>query len=108
MPGGFTSAKLPPSVTATNWSRAAVLSSGAAPELACQPWHWEASVRIAMPPGAEAFRAGDVYSHGGLSPQECVTPDITLGDSGANPGAAEAKIVCAVETRTAAGPYART
>jgi len=61
-----------------------------------------------MPPGAEAFRAGDVYSHDGLSMQECVTPDITLGGSGANPGAAEAKIVCAVETPTAAGPYART
>src|SRR5271155_1027458 len=60
-----------------------------------------------MPPGAEAFRAGDVYSHGGLSPQECVTPDITLGGSGANPGTAAAKIVCAVETPTAAWPYAR-
>jgi hypothetical protein len=91
-----------------NWSGASVLSRGAAPELACQPWHWDASVRIAMPPGAEAFRAGDVYSHDGLSLQECVTPDITFGDSGANPGAAAAKIVCAVETPTAAGPYART
>jgi len=64
--------------------------------LACQPRYWDASVRIAAPPGAEAFRAGDVYSHGGLSPQECVTPDIMLGGSGANPGAAAAKIVCAL------------
>jgi hypothetical protein len=33
-----------------------------------------------MPPGAEAFRAGEVYSHGGLSPQECVIPDISVGN----------------------------
>ena len=46
-----------------------------------------------MAPGAETFRAGDVYSHGGLSPQECVTPDIMLGGPGANRGAAAAKIV---------------
>ena len=36
-----------------------------------------------MPPGAEAFRAGEVYSHGGLSPQECVIPDITVGGDAA-------------------------
>jgi hypothetical protein len=46
-----------------------------------------------MPPGAEAFRAGDVYSHGGLSLQERVTLDIVLGGSGANPGPAAAKII---------------
>ena len=93
MPGGFTSVKLPSSVTETNWSRAAVLSPGAAPELPWLPWYWDASVRIAMPPGAEAFRAGDVYSHGGLSPQECVIPDISVGGSGATVGVKGAKIV---------------
>jgi hypothetical protein len=34
-----------------------------------------------MPSGAEAFRAGEVYSHGGLSPQECVIPDIIVHGS---------------------------
>ena len=92
MPGGFTSVKLPSSVTETNWSRAAVLNPGAAPELPCLPWYWDPSVRIAVPPGAEAFRAGDVYSHGGLSLQESVTPDITVGGSGAVASSA-AKIV---------------
>jgi hypothetical protein len=51
---------------------------------------------------------GEEYTRAGLSPRECVAPGIMLGGSGANPGAAEAKIVCAVETPTAAGPYART
>ena len=34
------------------------------------------------PPGAGAFRAGEVYSHGGISLQECVIPDIIVGDTG--------------------------
>ena len=85
MPGGFALVSLPASVTETHWSRAAVLSPGAAAELPWLPWHWDASVRIAVPPGAEAFRAGDVYSHGGLSPQECVTPDITIGGAARRP-----------------------
>jgi hypothetical protein len=93
MPGGFTSVKLPSSVAETNWSRAAVLSPGAAAELPWLPWYWDASVRIAMPPGAEAFRAGDVYSHGGLSPQECVTPDISVGGPGTMAGTIGTKIV---------------
>jgi hypothetical protein len=93
MPGGFTSVKLPSSVTETNWSRAAVLSDGAAAELPWLPWYWDATVRIAVPPGAEAYRAGDVYSHGGLSPQESVTPDITVGGSGATASSAAARIV---------------
>lgn len=87
MPGGFVSMKLPGSVTETAWSRAAILTAGAPAGLASIPWHWDKSVRIAMPPGAEAFRGGDVYSHGGLSPQECVIPDITIGGAAAVSGA---------------------
>ena len=60
-----------------------------------------------MPPGAEAFRAGDVYSRDRLSLQERVTSDLTLGGSGANPGAVAAKDVCAVETPTAAPGHTR-
>ena len=40
-----------------------------------------------MPSGAEAFRAGEVYAHGGLSPQECVIPDITVGGKSTTAGA---------------------
>lgn len=79
MPGGFEVVRLPPSAVIAKGSRAAILQEHAAAELAFLPWHWDRSVRIAMPPGAEAFRAGEVYSHGGLSPQECVIPDISVG-----------------------------
>jgi hypothetical protein len=102
MPGGFTSVKLPPSATATNWSRSVVLSTGAAPELACQPWHWDASVRIAMAPGAEAFRAGDVYSHGGLSLQRHA--EHRARRLGGEPWPGCRQDHRAVQTPTAAGP----
>jgi hypothetical protein len=81
LPGGFEPIRLPPSAVIAKGSRAAILQDEAAAELAFLPWHWDRSVRIAMPSGAEAFRAGEVYSHGGLSPQECVIPDITVHGS---------------------------
>lgn len=81
MPGGFEPIRLPPSAVIAKGSRAAILREDAAAELAFVPWHWDKSVRIAMPSGVEAFRAGEVYSHGGLSPQECVIPDIAVGGS---------------------------
>src|SRR3954466_15525472 len=77
-PGGFELIKLPASTVIAKGCRAAILQEDAAAELAFLPWHWDKSVRIAVPSGAEAFRAGEVYSHGGLSPQECVIPDITV------------------------------
>jgi len=79
MPGGFEPVRLPASTVIAKGSRAAILKEEAAAELAFLPWHWDKTVRIAMPPGAQAFRAGEVYSHGGLSPQECVIPDISVG-----------------------------
>ena len=43
-------------------------------DLACFPWFWADDVRIACPPGIDCFMAGEEYSHGGLSLQECVVP----------------------------------
>jgi hypothetical protein len=37
-------------------------------------------VRIAVPPGAHSFRAGEAYAHGGISLQECIVPDILVGE----------------------------
>jgi hypothetical protein len=87
MPGGFELIKLPASAVIAKGCRAAILQEEAAAELEFLPWHWDKTVRIAMPPGAEAFRAGEVYTHGGLSPQECVIPDITVGGESTAAGA---------------------
>jgi len=57
--------------------RCARLKAGAdalgAPTVA---WHWDPLVTVAYPPGVGVFIAGGTYHHGGLSPQECVTPRI--------------------------------
>jgi hypothetical protein len=54
------------------------------------PWTWDPSVSIAIPPGSAAFQAGQVYEHGGISPQECVTPMLVVR------GAAAAAVPSAV------------
>jgi hypothetical protein len=43
------------------------------------PWHWDTHVRIALAPGIACYEAGKEYEHGGLSPQECVVPVLTVG-----------------------------
>jgi hypothetical protein len=42
------------------------------------PWFWDEGVAIAVAPGVHCFEAGKVYEHGGISPQECVTPVLTV------------------------------
>jgi hypothetical protein len=42
------------------------------------PWHWNPEVRIACPWGIAAFVAGNDYAHGGVSPQECVVPELVV------------------------------
>ncbi len=81
IPGGLPKAVIASSTLETTaWSRVALLSDGAAPEASTLPWTFDANVRIAVPPGAHAWRAGEAYAHGGVSLQECVVPDILVGD----------------------------
>ncbi len=42
------------------------------------PWHWDPDVRIAVASGIRCYEAGKEYEHGGISPQECVVPVITV------------------------------
>jgi hypothetical protein len=42
------------------------------------PWHWNPHVRIVSPPGIGSFFAGMEYAHGGVSPQECVVPELMV------------------------------
>lgn len=92
IPGGLPKANIAASTLQTTaWARVARLTDGAAPEISTLPWHFDPSVRIALPPGAHAFRAGEAYAHGGVSLQECVIPDILIGDEGANAASAGAR-----------------
>jgi hypothetical protein len=57
------------------------------------PWHWDADVRIAIAPGISCFKANQEYEHGGVSPQECVVPRISVSrGTGATGGAIITKV----------------
>ena len=78
MPGGLPKADLPKYLTATRWRRCAVVKESATVDVPCFPWFWAEEVRIACPPGIDCFMAGEEYSHGGLSLQECVVPQLSV------------------------------
>jgi len=56
-------------------------------------WHWNAHVRIASPPGIACFTLDNEYAHGGVSPQECIVPELVVERGGASTTAAIASVV---------------
>jgi len=78
LPGGLPKAELPQHLTHKRKGRCAVLKEGAITDQQTVPWHWDPNVRIAVASGIRCYEAGQEYEHGGLSPQECVTPRITV------------------------------
>ena len=78
LPGGLPKTDLPKYLTATRWRRCAVVKESANVDLPCFAWFWADNVRIACPPGIDLFMAGEEYSHGGLSLQECLVPQFSV------------------------------
>lgn len=84
LPGGLPKNEdLPIAVTETKKGRCARIKHGAALGVPTVPWHWASDVRIAVAPGISCFEANQTYEHGGVSPQECVVPrmSVTRGTS---------------------------
>jgi hypothetical protein len=78
MPGGLPKVEVPKSVVESKWSRAAAVKGSSQVAVPVVGWHWNDTARVATPPGAGAFRANEAYAHGGVSPQECVTPELLV------------------------------
>lgn len=78
LPGGLPKVDLPLAVTETRKGRCARIKEGAAIQEQTVPWHWDSQVRVALARGVHAYEAGKEYEHGGLSPQECVVPVLTV------------------------------
>jgi hypothetical protein len=78
LPGGLPKIELPASTVETKWTRCAEVKGASEVSVPVHPWHWNELVRIASPPGIGSFRASTEYSHGGLSPQEMVVPDMLI------------------------------
>jgi hypothetical protein len=78
VPGGMEKTDLPVAVTEVKKGRCARLKPGAVTAVPTVPWHWDKDVRIAVAPGVTCFEANKVYEHGGVSPQECVVPRVSV------------------------------
>jgi hypothetical protein len=78
LPGGLPKVDLPHYLAASKWARCATLKGESATTVPEYEWTWNPHVRIAIPHGIGTFWAGNEYSHGGISPQECVTPDLCV------------------------------
>jgi hypothetical protein len=93
LPGGLPKVELPLHLADIRKGRCARMKVASTTEQQTVPWHWDDAVRFAMAPGIACFEAGKEYEHGGLSPQECVTPLITVEKRGA-----DAPVAAAIES----------
>lgn len=82
LPGGLPKADLPEHLAEVRKGRCARMKPFSATAHLTVPWRWDASVLFALAPGSACFEAGKEYEHGGLSPQECVTPVLTVSRAG--------------------------
>jgi len=82
VPGCLPKSELPMFEAETRWGRCAVLKDSSHGTPLTFGWDWCKDVQIAFAPGISNFIAGEVYSHGGLSLQECLVPVLELAVSG--------------------------
>lgn len=82
VPGCLPKSKLTMFEAETRWGRCAVLKDSSHGTPLTFGWDWCKDVQIAFAPGISNFIAGEVYSHGGLSLQECLVPVLELAVSG--------------------------
>jgi len=78
LPGGMEKVELPVATTDAKKGRCARLKDGATVAVPTVPWFWDKDVRIALAPGVTCFEANKEYEHGGVSPQECIVPRLTV------------------------------
>jgi hypothetical protein len=66
------------------------MKEGVQSDLPSVPWHWASKVHIAVAPGIGVFKTSLEYTHGGLSLQECLVPELMI--SSAVPAVADVAI----------------
>ncbi len=106
LPGGLPKVNLPKHLTATRWARCAVLAGDSDPGVPRFPWHWNPDEWFATPTGTACFNKSDAFAHGGVSVQECLTPDLLVRPQ-TPPAAIESvgwtRLRCAVAVTSADG-----
>lgn len=86
VPGGLPKSELSKFEAETRWGRCAVLKDTSHGTPLTFGWDWCKDVQIAFAPGISNFKAGEVYTHGGLTLQECLVPvlDVVAAGGAAN------------------------
>jgi hypothetical protein len=78
LPGNLPKTDLPEHLTLLRKGRCARLKEGSNTDQQIMPWYWDDEAFIALAPNISCYEAGKEYEHGGLSPQECIVPVITV------------------------------
>ena len=92
MPGGLPKTELSKFEAQTRWGRCAVLKDTSHGTPLTFGWDWCKEVQIAFAPGISNFTAGEVYTHGGLTLQECLVPVLELVAAGESASTVKADI----------------
>lgn len=82
LPDGMPKVDLPTHLTASKWARCATISGDSQVQFPIFPWHWNGTQQFVSAPGIACFTASNNYSHGGVSVQECLIPDLLVVRSG--------------------------
>jgi hypothetical protein len=88
VPGGLAKVELPDHLAEKRKGRCARVKGTSSVDYQTLPWRFDPTVRVAFAPGISTFVAGQEYDHGGLSPQECVVPRLTVTREGGPASAA--------------------
>lgn len=110
VPGGLPKSELSKFEAETRWGRCAVLKDSSHGTPLTFGWDWCKDVQIAFAPGISNFTAGEEYTHGGLTLQECLVPVLELVAAGESASMVKADITkiawtglrCKVEVSSAA------
>jgi len=78
LPGGLPKTQIPEHLTEVRKGRCALLKDTSSIDHDVVPWFWDQDVAIVVAPNIKCFEAGKEYEHGGISPQECITPFIVV------------------------------
>lgn len=92
VPGGLPKTELSKFEAQTRWGRCAVLKDSAHGTPLTFGWDWCKEVQIAFAPGISNFTAGEEYTHGGLTLQECLVPMLELVAAGGSVSAVKVDI----------------
>jgi hypothetical protein len=109
LPEGLPKVDLPKHLTLSRWARCAVIAGESSVDVPRVTWHWNSMESAAVAPGISCFNQSPCYAHGGLSIQECLTPDLLVVRGGERRSRATIKAVtwrgmrCLVEAETGGG-----